>query len=125
MIKVMSGGLFGTPLYLNLKCIIFSGIIIFIYWLPKPKFIQHKWIASFLLAMAAYIMMAWYDMIYDCNDKLGPTFLGGLIGWAKPYGGVPPGTKPLPIKYKKIVGVFDFFVLLIIVGAFIYPYYVS
>jgi hypothetical protein len=119
----MGGGLFGTPLYLNLKCIAFSAFVIAVYWLPKPKFIQHKWIVSFLLAMSAYVMMAWYDVIYDCNDKLGPTLLGGLIGWAKPYGGVPPGTKELPIKYKKIVGAFDFVVLLVILAAFAYPFY--
>ncbi len=73
--------------------------------------------------MAGYVMMAWYDYIYDCTDKMGPTLFGALLGWAKPYGGVPPGTKELPIKYKKIVGVFDFFALMTIVVAFVYPYY--
>jgi UDP-N-acetylmuramyl pentapeptide phosphotransferase/UDP-N-acetylglucosamine-1-phosphate transferase len=118
----MGGGLFGTPLYLNIKCIIFGFVLVSVYWLPHPKYIQHQYITSFLLVMAGYVMLAWYDYLYDCTDKMGPTFFGALLGWAKPYGGVPPGTDPLPSKYKKIVGVFDFFVLLIIVAAFVYPF---
>lgn len=121
----MGGGLFGTPLYLNEKCIIFAGFVLFVFWMPHPKHWQHQVVLAFILAMAAYVLMAWYDYIYDCNDKLGPTLLGGLIGWAKPFGGVPPGTKPLPIKYKKIVGVFDFGVLIVLMGLLVYPYVTS
>ena len=118
----MGGGLFGTPLYLNEKCIIFAGFVLFVFWMPHPKHWQHQVVLAFILAMAAYVLMAWYDYLYDCNDKLGPTLLGGLIGWAKPFGGVPPGTNPLPIKYKKIVGVFDFGVLIVLMGLLVYPY---
>jgi len=72
--------------------------------------------------MAAYVFMAWYDYIYDCNDKLGPTLLGAFVGWMKPYGGVPPGTNPLPIKYKKVVGTFDLVILIGLVCLLAIPY---
>ena len=118
----MGGGLFGTPLYLNEKCIVFAIFILLVYFAPHAKAWQHEVVAGFVLAMAAYVFMAWYDYIYDCNDKLGPTLLGALIGWAKPYGGVPPGTDPLPIKYQKIVGAFDLVVLIILIGLLVTPY---
>jgi hypothetical protein len=118
----MGLGLFGTPLYLNEKCIAFAFFILFVFYMPHPKAWQHEIVVAFVLAMTAYVMMAWYDYIYDCNDKLGPTLLGGLIGWAKPYGGVPPGTHELPIKYKKIVGAFDVGVLIVLVTLLVIPY---
>jgi hypothetical protein len=90
--------------------------------MPHQKHWQYEAVFVFVLAMAAYVLMAWYDYIYDCNDKLGPTLLGGLIGWAKPYGGVPPGTKDLPIKYKKIVGAFDTVVLIGLLALVFFPY---
>jgi UDP-N-acetylmuramyl pentapeptide phosphotransferase/UDP-N-acetylglucosamine-1-phosphate transferase len=119
----MSGGLFGTPLYINEKCIVFSVFVLLVFWMPHPSFWQHDYILAFLLAMVAYVLMAWYDYWYDCTDKLGPTLLGALIGWAKPYGGVPPETKPLPEKYKKIVGIFDLFISGLLIVGFFYPYY--
>ena len=73
----MGGGLFGTPLYLNIKCLIFSACILFVYWLPHPKTIAHNLVMGFLLATSSYIALAWYDVLYDCNDRLQPT----LFGW--------------------------------------------
>jgi len=118
----MAGGLFGTPLYINEKCIIFSIFVLGIYFLPHQKYWQHEVVFAFVLSMTAYVLMAWYDYIYDCNDKLGPTFFGALIGWAKPYGGVPPEYPPLPIKYKKVVVAFDIVVLVILVALVFAPY---
>ena len=118
----MGGGLFGTPLYINEKCVVFSIFVIAVYFLPHQKYWQHEAVFVFVLAMFAYVLMAWYDYIYDCTDKLGPTFFGLLIGWAKPYGGVPPEFPPLPIKYKKIVAVFDIAVLIILTGLVFAPY---
>ena len=96
--------------------------MIAVYFLPHQKYWQHEAVFVFVLAMFAYVLMAWYDYIYDCTDKLGPTFFGLLIGWAKPYGGVPPEFPPLPIKYKKIVAVFDIAVLIILTGLVFAPY---
>ena len=118
----MGGGLFGTPLYLNPKCLVFSGFVLMVYWLPHPVAYSHKFVAAFLLATAAYIALAWYDMIYDCNDRLGPTLLGWMSGFFKPaeYG---KKFDALPVKYKKIVRAVDIVVLIVVLAAFVYPFY--
>jgi len=117
----MAGGLFGTPLYLNPKCLVFSAFVIWIYWLPHPKHIEHAWIMSFLLACSAYVALAWYDVMFDCNDHLRPTILGWMWGWAKPAEYKEQYDK-LPIKYQKIIRNVDIVVLLVIVVTFLYPY---
>ena len=118
----MCGGLFGTPLYLNPKCLVFSLFVLVVYWLPHPKFIQHQYIMAFLLATSAYILLAWYDLIFDCNDRLKPTLLGWLSGPFKPSSYSEEYDK-LPLKYQKIIRWFDIAVLIILVITFIYPYY--
>ena len=119
--KQMGGGLFGTPLYLNMKCIVISAIVLVIYWLPHPAHIAHRAVAAFLLATATYISLAWYDVLYDCNDHLKPTILGWL---SMPF--KPPeyraGYEKLPIKYQKIVRWVDIAVLAIVALALVYPY---
>jgi hypothetical protein len=118
----MGGGLFGTPLYLNPKCLIFSAIVLCIYWLPHPSTLAHNFVMGFLLATSAYISLAWYDEIFDCNDRLGPT----LFGWlSKPF--KPPRYQKeyerLPLKYKKIIHWFDIAVLSIVFITFLYPFF--
>jgi hypothetical protein len=117
----MGGGLFGTPLYLNVKCLVISFGVLCIYWLPHPKAFAHKFVAAFLLATATYISLAWYDVLYDCNDHLGPTLLGWLSMPFKPkeYG---EKYDQLPVKYKKIVRTVDILVISIVVFAFVYPF---
>lgn len=117
----MGGGLFGTPLYLNPKCLVFSAFVLGVYWLPHPKAYAHRFVAAFLLACSAYIALAWYDLIYDCNDKLKITVLGWLWGWAKPTE-YQKQFNELPTKYKKIVRTVDIAVLFIVIAAFVYPY---
>ena len=104
----MGAGLFGTPLYLNLKCIVFSALLIAIYWMPpwadlrSPSDLAWKRGITIMLAFVGYILMAWYDTIYECNDRLRPTFLGWLSAPFKPaYYGKEFDT--LPLKWKKIV----------------------
>lgn len=120
----MGGGLFGTPLYLNPKCLVFSAFVLAVYWLPHPVAFAHKVVVAFLLATTAYILMAWYDVIYDCNDRLKPTLLGWLSGWFKPsyYN---KELEELPVKYKKIIRWFDIAVLGILVILFAYPFLVK
>lgn len=118
----MGGGLFGTPLYLNPKCLVFSAVVLCIYWLPHPSTLAHNFVMGFLLATSAYISLAWYDEIFDCNDRLGPT----LFGWlSKPF--KPPRYQKeyerLPLKYKKIIHWFDIAVLFIVVITFLYPFF--
>jgi hypothetical protein len=117
----MGGGLFGTPLYLNTKCLVFSAFVLIVYWLPHPKEWTHRAVTAFLLACSAYVLMAWYDVIYDCNDRLKPTLLGWMWKWAKPSEYEKEYNK-LPIKYKKIIRTVDIGILFIVVLAIVYPY---
>ena len=117
----MGGGLFNTPLYLNPKCLVFSAFIIAVYWLPHPSTRAHNIIMAFLLGMSSYISLAWYDVIYDCNDRFKPTLLGWLSGPFKP----PEYTKEyekFPLKYQKIIRTFDVFILIVVIITFLYPF---
>jgi len=118
----MGGGLFGTPLYLNPKCLVFSLIILIVYWLPHPSTRAHNFVMGFLLATSSYISLAWYDVLYDCNDRFKPTLFGWLSKGLKP----PEYSKEydeLPMKYQKIIRNFDIMVLLIVALTFLYPFY--
>ena len=106
----MGGGLFGTPLYLNPKCLVFSAFVLAVYWLPHPKAYAHRVVAAFLLATLAYVLLAWYDYIYNCTDKLGPTLLGWLSMPFKPAS-YRAEFDQLPVTYKKIVRTFDVAIL--------------
>jgi hypothetical protein len=120
----MGGGLFGTPLYLNPKCLVFSAFVLAVYWLPHPVALAHRIVMAFLLATTAYILMAWYDVIYDCNDRFKPTLLGWMSGWFKPPGYFKE-YEELPLKYQKIIRTFDIAVLGILVVLFVYPFVVK
>ena len=81
----MAGGLFGRPFVLNIKCIIFS-IIIMALFLINPV-IKNKLILGltlFIIFVLAYVAMAWYDYYYDC--RLLPLQRGekSLTGLLKP-----------------------------------------
>ena len=117
----MGGGLFGTPLYLNPKCLIFSAFVLAVYWLPHPKAYSHRVLAAFFIATLAYILLAWYDYLYDCTDKYGPTFLGWMTMWFKPRE-YREKYDALPVKYKKMVRTFDVAVLVLLIGLVFYPY---
>ena len=120
----MGGGLFGTDLALNPKCLVFAGFVLVVYWLPHPVALTHRIVVNFILACLAYVALAWYDVLYDCNDRFKPTLLGWLSGWFKPdyYN---KEYEELPIKYKKIIRWFDIAVLAIVVVLFVYPFVVK
>jgi Trk-type K+ transport system membrane component len=120
----MGGGMFGTPLYLNPKCLVFSAFVLGVYWLPHPKAYAHKIVVAFLLATLAYVLLAWYDYIYDCNDTLGPTLLGWISMHFKPAS-YRAQFEQLPVKYKKIVRTFDVAILVILVVLAFSPYVYS
>lgn len=117
----MGGGLFGTPLYLNPKCLVFSAFVLGVYWMPHAKEYSHRVVIAFVLASTAYVLMAWYDYLYDCNDRFGPTFLGWMTSWFKPrdYG---EKFDELPVKYKKVVRTVDIVVLIGLLALLAYPY---
>ena len=117
----MGGGLFGAPLYLNIKCLVFSLFVLIVYWLPNPKSRMHNFVMAFLLGTASYILLAWYDVLYDCNDQLKPT----LFGWlSKPFKPAKYSNEydKLPLKTKKIIRYVDIFILSIVFIAFVYPF---
>lgn len=117
----MGGGLFNQPLYLNMKCLVFSLSIIIVYYLPKPNTIAHNIVMIFLLGTSAYILLAWYDVLYSCNDILQPTLLGWMTKELKPKK-YSDKFKNLPLKTQKTIRTFDIIVLGIIVITLLYPF---
>lgn len=120
----MAGGLFGTPLYLNPKCLVFSAFVLAVYWMPHFKAFEHRVVMAFVLATAAYVFMAWYDVLFDCNDRLKPTLLGWISGAFKPSY-YTQEYEDLPLKYKKIIRWFDIAVLVLMVALILSPYYLA
>jgi hypothetical protein len=120
----MAGGLFGTPLYLNPKCLVFSAFVLAVYWMPHFKPLEHRIVMAFVLATAAYVFMAWYDVLFDCNDRFKPTLLGWLsMPFKPPY--YQQEYEELPIKYQKIIRWFDIAILVLMVALVFSPYYLA
>jgi hypothetical protein len=117
----MGGGMFGTPLYLNEKCIVFAVFILAIYFLPHFKAWQHEAVFAFVLAMFAYVVMAWYDYYYSCTDMFGPSFFALFVKWAKPEKNK-ADYEALPVKWKKIVRTVDIAVLVVLTALVFAPY---
>jgi hypothetical protein len=117
----MGGGLFGTPLYLNPKCLVFSAFVLAVYWLPHAKAYSHRVISAFVLATLAYVLLAWYDYIYSCTDALGPTLLGWISMPFKPSE-YRKKFDELPVTYKKVVRTFDIVILVVLLGLAFAPY---
>jgi len=67
----MSGGIFpGYPFTLNIKCIIFSLIImaIYTYCPPKVNSIIKILLIYFIIFVISYVALAWYDYYYACSQ---------------------------------------------------------
>jgi hypothetical protein len=79
---------------------------------------------SFWLAFAAYILMAWYDYLYDCTDRFGPTFLGYLSMAFKPAE-YREKYEALPVKYQKLVRDVDLFILGAAILALLVPFIIK
>ena len=68
----MAGGIFpGAPFKFNIKCVIFTAMLAGGYWFLPPK----NYFVLFFLLWFPYIAMAWYDYMYECRNKLGPTIV--------------------------------------------------
>jgi len=65
----MAGGIFTNyPFELNPKCIIFSIIIIgLFFYQPHDMNIYWKLLVSFILFVVSYVSMAWYDYKFECQ----------------------------------------------------------
>jgi hypothetical protein len=77
---------------------------------------------NFIIATAAYVFMAWYDKLYDCNDRFGPTFIGWISMPYKPQE-YRDKFEALPVKYKKIVRTVDIIILLVLIALIFIPIY--
>lgn len=66
----MSGGIFPNyPFTLNIKCIIFSLIIMIIYTFRPPILsLLPSLIVYFIIFVISYVALAWYDYFYGCNQ---------------------------------------------------------
>ena len=63
----MAGGIFpNRPFEFNIKCIIFTIIIAGGYWYLPVKNIY----ILFFLLWFPYIIIAWYDYSYNCENKM-------------------------------------------------------
>lgn len=120
----MAGGIFvDQPFHFNPKCVVFSVVLIIGYWFLPPK--QPALIP--IIFITAYIAMAWYDYLYNCDTTLysGTSPIGAATfdAWGKPQLRT---TKHSPsinlhpnqeqayqrnINYFHIFGVFPFFVV--------------
>jgi len=79
----MAGGLFGIPFVFNIKCIIFS-IMVMVAFLYKPSFRSSTslYFTLFIIFVISYVAMAWYDFFFDCSIlplKKGTASLTGLF----------------------------------------------
>lgn len=120
----MGGGLFGADLALNPKCLVFSAFVLIVYWLPHPVAYSHRIVTNFILACLAYVLLAWYDVLYDCTDRFQPTLLGWMWKDLKPAEYKDQYTK-LPEKTKKIIRTVDIAILGVLVALLAYPYFVK
>ena len=67
----MSGGIFyDYPFTLNIKCIIFSLIIMIIYSYCPPNFESKlaTFLTYFIIFVISYVGLAWYDYYYQCTQ---------------------------------------------------------
>jgi hypothetical protein len=66
----MSGGIFeGYPFTLNIKCIIFSLIIMLIYTYKPPVLGMFASLCVyFIIFVISYVSLAWYDYYYNCSQ---------------------------------------------------------
>ena len=65
----MAGGIFPNyPFVLNPKCVVFSVIIIGLFFYCPPKLDMHwNLLIAFLLFVVSYVSMAWYDYKFECQ----------------------------------------------------------
>ena len=82
----MAGGLFGKPFVLNEKCIFFS-LLCMVLFLYKPDYSNklQLYFSLFVLFVMAYVGMAWYDYVFDCQTlPLKRGSFGGITKILKP-----------------------------------------
>ena len=72
----MAGGIFvNQPFHPNPKCIVFSLALMISYWLLPQK---NPFMLP-LIFVIAYVSMAWYDYMYNCDMKMYGGKYGGYL----------------------------------------------
>jgi hypothetical protein len=82
----MAGGLFGRPFVFNIKCIIFSLLMMALF-LVKPTIKSNLilGVTLFIIFVISYVAMAWYDYRYNCDlimysgNSLGPNTIDAIF----------------------------------------------
>lgn len=64
----------------NPKCLLISALAVGVYWYAPKK---SGYFAG-LLSVGTYIGIAWYDELYQCNERLKPGLLSAVTGPFKP-----------------------------------------
>ena len=117
----MAGGLFGQPFVLNVKCIIFSLIIIAIFLVNPSTIIKNYYFlipVLFGIFVISYVAMAWYDYYYDC--RILPLRKGkyGITGLMKPEAHQPEkqytGKMDCEESHKHHIGIYILHLLIIV-----------
>ena len=52
----------------NSKCVAASGLVVGGYWVLAPS--DRRVSVALALAVATYAGLAWYDKLYDCDERL-------------------------------------------------------
>jgi UDP-N-acetylmuramyl pentapeptide phosphotransferase/UDP-N-acetylglucosamine-1-phosphate transferase len=98
--------------------------VLIIYWLPHPVALSHRIVMNFILACLAYVVLAWYDLLYSCTDQFKPTLLGWMWKWAKPQE-YSDKYDALPDREKKIIRTVDVGILIVLLALLAYPFVVK
>ena len=109
----MAGGIFtDKPFEANIKCILYSGIIILLYYYLTATNHTFNPLMTIPIFIISYVSLAWYDHTYNCDTTLktgnSPIGAGTLDSVFKPNSGNPePNLLPDQEKaYKKKVYLF-------------------
>tara|TARA_B100000029_G_scaffold409096_1_gene410569 strand:+ start:225 stop:935 length:711 start_codon:yes stop_codon:yes gene_type:complete len=72
----MAGGIFvDQPFHPNPKCIVFSVVLMIAYWMLP----QRNPFLLPLIFVIAYVAMAWYDYLYNCDMKMYSGKYSGIL----------------------------------------------
>ena len=66
----------------NPKCVVASGLVVGGYWLLAPS--DRRVSVALALAVATYAGLAWYDKLYDCEERL-QSFGGPVAAVTGPF----------------------------------------
>lgn len=69
---------------MNTKCLVFSGTLIGAYMYLPCRFDPNWQYSVVLIGFGSYIAMAWYDSLYNCDNKMKKGITYTITGPFKP-----------------------------------------